>query len=212
MTKDRQAILPHQRGFTLVEIMVTLVIIAIAAALVSPAIMQMAPNMALKSAAQDLYSNMQRAKVTAIKENRAVGIQVGTAGFTVGEPFTDANGDGLYTAAEAYTDTDGDGSYTPDRVVVFANDYEHGIGLGAGAVPGVKDWADQPCIPAAAITFTSRGMANADSAFLQITPRLGADLKDYHNLSYSVSVATSGSVKVRKYDGTAPFNIAHWIQ
>lgn len=221
MTKDRQAILPHQRGFTLVEIMVTLVIIAIAAALVSPAIMSMAPGMALKSAAQYLYSDVQRAKSLAVKDNRNIGVRVGTAGYTVGEPFIDANGDGLYTAPEVYTDSDGDGAYTPEKVIVFATDYDYAIGLGTGNI-ATADWNNAPCAtvgnpcnnPGATITFNSRGMAiEADSAFLEITPPLPPDTpRDYHNFCYAVTVVSTGSVQVKKYNGATPFASTNWVQ
>jgi type II secretion system protein H len=219
MTTERHA--PrNQPGFTLVEVMVTLGILAIAAALVSPAIMSMAPSMALKSAVQNLYSDIQRAKSLAVKENRDVGVRVGTAGYTVGEPFTDANGDGLF-AAEVYTDTDGNGAYTLEKEVVFATAYEYGIGLGTGNI-ATADWnnascgtAGNPCnTPDAAITFNSRGIAvDADSAFLEITPPpLPSPPKDYHNYCYAVTVVMAGSVQLRKYNGADPFAATNWVQ
>jgi prepilin-type N-terminal cleavage/methylation domain-containing protein len=230
MTKDRQAILPNQNGFTLVEIMVTLVIIAIAAALVSPAIMQMAPNMALKSAAQDLYSNMQRAKVAAIKENRVIAVTIGSSGYTVGEPFKDAtldggDGDGLFDGGEVYTDTNGDGAYTADIVVLFDEDTNgngildagedqngngrldtnYGVMLGTGNA--TKNWDNADCIQATTIQFTGRGLiANPPGSGSVYIHNKNADI------SYAVSVLTTGSVKGRKYDGADTFSTAHWVE
>ncbi len=64
----------RSRGFTLVEIMVVLVILSVMAFFVAPEVMNWRPNMRLTDAAQDIYANMQNAKVEAIEKNENVAI------------------------------------------------------------------------------------------------------------------------------------------
>lgn len=96
MTKDRQAILPNQNGFTLVEIMVTLGVLAIAATLVSPAIMQMAPNMRLRTATNELHADLMRAKSRAVRDNRNIGFSVTTVNCATPGVFAPGGNGGAY--------------------------------------------------------------------------------------------------------------------
>ncbi|MGD9076356.1 MAG: prepilin-type N-terminal cleavage/methylation domain-containing protein, partial [Desulfobacteraceae bacterium] len=56
-----------ESGFSLIELLVIIVIIAILAAIAIPAFSAWLPNYRLRQAARDVYSNLQRAKVNAIK-------------------------------------------------------------------------------------------------------------------------------------------------
>ena len=58
----------RESGFTLVEILVTFAIIAILSAIAVPGFSRWIPNYRLKSAARDVVSNFQLAKLTAIKK------------------------------------------------------------------------------------------------------------------------------------------------
>jgi type IV fimbrial biogenesis protein FimT len=59
-------------GFTLMELMVALAIMAILAGIAIPGFAIFLPNYRLKGAAKDIFSVMQGAKLTAVKENADV--------------------------------------------------------------------------------------------------------------------------------------------
>ena len=71
---QKKVIAENKTGFTLVECMIVVAIIAIALGIVAPNIMKWLPNMRLKAEARNLYSNLQRAKKEAIQRNNCVSI------------------------------------------------------------------------------------------------------------------------------------------
>jgi len=64
--------LHRNSGFTLIELMIVIGMIGILTAISVPAVMKWLPNYRLKAAARDLYSNMQKAKMEAVKRNTNV--------------------------------------------------------------------------------------------------------------------------------------------
>jgi len=67
-----------QSGFTLVEVMLVLVIIALIAIFAAPEVGNWQPNIRLKGAAREFYANMQKAKLHAIKTNSDVNVTIST--------------------------------------------------------------------------------------------------------------------------------------
>jgi prepilin-type N-terminal cleavage/methylation domain-containing protein len=78
--KDTMAIPWKQSGFNIIELMVTLAIFAIAASVAAPNLQRWMRNYRLKSAVMELHSNMQFAKLNAVKSNRSWQIQFDTSG------------------------------------------------------------------------------------------------------------------------------------
>ena len=64
------------RGFTLIEMMIALVIVAAALAFVMPSAVDWIRNVRIRAAAEELMNELTRARVEAIKRNRQVGFQV----------------------------------------------------------------------------------------------------------------------------------------
>ena len=63
-----------QTGFTTVELLIAIIIMAVVAAIAIPNFIQWLPNYRLRSASQDLLSNFQKAKLAAVKHNVNVAV------------------------------------------------------------------------------------------------------------------------------------------
>ncbi len=203
-------ILKSGSGFSLMEIMVTLVVIAIVAALTAPAFLSMAPDMALKSAAQDLHSFMQRAKATAVKENRTVTVRFDTPGG--GFYYIDENGDLAYTFGEPRVILDED--LNNNGVLDAGEDFDgngkldtnYGIKYGLGSV--AADWTGTGCAPGVAcdqstdISFNSRGLATINPADSSVfLDYVGSDAVN-STKCYAVDARVAGGVSTQFYNGT----------
>lgn len=75
MSSDRPA-----AGFTLIEMMVTITIVAILAAAAVPSFQQLIANQRIKTASFDLFSALNYARSEAIKRNASVTLRAGATG------------------------------------------------------------------------------------------------------------------------------------
>ena len=60
----------NKKGFTLVELGIVLATISIMSAIAYPNISNLIADYRLKAACRDVFSNLQRAKIVAVKENK----------------------------------------------------------------------------------------------------------------------------------------------
>lgn len=77
-------------GFTLMELMITIAIISILAAVSVPSVISWRENAQLGRAARDVYSDFQRARVEAVKRNTWCSLDFTSGGYSV---FVDSNRD-----------------------------------------------------------------------------------------------------------------------
>ena len=66
---DYSSRIGNKKGFTLIEMVVVIGVMAILGAVAVPTFLAWLPDSRLKAAARDLYSNMQLAKMDAIRSN-----------------------------------------------------------------------------------------------------------------------------------------------
>ena len=69
----------NQSGFTLIEAMIVIAVIGIMTAVAVASSLSYLPDMRLKSASRDLYSNLQKAKMMAVKTNTSHAVFFDTA-------------------------------------------------------------------------------------------------------------------------------------
>jgi len=81
-----------ERGFTALELMISIAIVGVLSALAAPALTTMIQTQRLKSATFDLYAALTYARSEAIKRNAVVTITPRAGGFANGYDLLDQNG------------------------------------------------------------------------------------------------------------------------
>ncbi len=168
-----------ETGHSLVELITVVAIIGIIGLMVAPDIDTWKPNSRLTRAARDLFSNLQKARMGAVKDNLNVSLR-----------FNATNAPGYY-----YFDTDPtgtDGAYDANEERINLADYESGIDFGTGSA--VNSWSGGALVQQNVLTFTGRGSASSGSIYLS---------NENNDTCYGLTVVSSGSIKLRKYNGSA---------
>ena len=176
----------RESGFTLQEVLITFAIISILSAIAVPGFSRWLPNYRLKSAARDVVSNFQLAKLTAIKKGINCTITFNQIiGGTVYDyvVYEDANNSLEYDAGEQVVNK-----------VAFSEHYT-GVsfditqGGGDGLDFAVND--DSPPRPSTAfrlngLTRDNTGGSGAGTIFL----------KNTQNKTASIAVSAAGSIRI----------------
>jgi type IV fimbrial biogenesis protein FimT len=184
--KSMMKIKQHESGFTLIEVLVVIVIIAILAAIAIPAFSGWLPDYRLRRAARDLYSNLQRAKVGAIKANETWGVffDAGNSRYSIWSLGPNKTWDG------------GGGDDESQNITIDLSDYE-GVNYGNGNA--LKDMDGNPFGPVITYApnpvaiFTSRGTVNITGSVY---------LCNTKGTAYAVATPSpAGVVIIRKHNG-----------
>ena len=164
----------RQAGFTMVELMIVIVVIAILSAIAVPNIISRLPNYRAKAAARDMISNFQKAKMEAVKRNRDVIIQ-----FTPG----------------AYAVSGQVGSYQ-----VFVDDGSGGGIAGDGIQNGSESVLAQVTMPKNVSLYSANFSATTTTGYnSRALPLNLGNVRIRNNKSryYEASLSTAGNIKLK---------------
>lgn len=185
-------------GFTLVELLIAVAILSILAAVLVPASMSVLPDYRLKKATRNLLSDMQRARLNAIKNGIAwrVDFDEGAETYTIRDPGNDR------------IMGNADDRLTPTNVTNYGSGVHLPPSGSCGNATGIWTGApiDQPwplSVPVNTVSFTSRGTCEAGSVFLS---------NQDNTICYAVTTTAACAIKIRKYNGMTPFNTNNWIE
>lgn len=173
-------ILVGLKGFSAVELVVVIAIVGILAAIAIPTFLAWSPGIKLKSAARDLYSNLQRARMLALKNNQDVSVR-----------FVDgATNDFLF-----FDTINPDASppvLVPDPGEYIFNITNYGYSIAFGKGTAVNNWNGNAIggLAPGVLTFNNRGTANQGTVYLE---------NENQDICYAVTVIRTGSIKLRKY-------------
>jgi len=182
-------------GFTLIELVIAIAIIAILISTTVFSVIKLRPDWTLNRAARNLYSHMQMARMGAVKDNANWAVRFNTPGPNQYTIFSSWGPDGIWG--------------TPDDVLVRRvnlADYGYGIQFGFGSATIDATQAQGP-LPDNPVTFqpspwgpavfNSRGMLASPSGFVYL--QNNSNLLVGEQSARAIGAMTSGVIRLVKW-------------
>ncbi len=173
-------------GFTLMEVVIVISIIGILLAIVGSQLLNSLPDIRLKSAARELYTNMQRARMNAIKNDTTWGIVFDTANKRY-LLCSDSGADGLWSTVADNT-VAATINFSPQSGV----GYGHGNIAANNSVSGGAFPNDGVSYNNDVVTFNSKGLSGAGYVYLD---------NQNKSTSYAVGTQASGVIRLLMWQG-----------
>jgi prepilin-type N-terminal cleavage/methylation domain-containing protein len=179
-------------GFTIVELIATISVLGIIAAIAIPAFSHWLPKQRLRSAARDLYTNMQLSKMGAIKSNAQWAIVFDNSG-DLGRYYI-CSDDGANDTWDGPAAMGGDD--VAERSIEFAI-YKSGITYGCGnathdLLGGGGPPADTIAYASDVAVFNPKGTSNGGYVYLH---------NQENTIAYGVGTLTTGVIRLFKWNG-----------
>ena len=172
-------------GYSIIELAVTLVVMGIVASIAIPGFSRWLPDYQLKTATTELYSNLQLAKMYAVRDNSEWAVEFNTV-FQAYQIRKGTGPDGKYTDP---------GGFDVEKTILLQN-YKGGVGYGHGTATGDLGggWDDEVTFGVNTVVFSPRGMADHEGYVY---------LQNNKNVTYAVGALTTGLIIMRKWTGAA---------
>jgi len=176
--------LSSPRGMTLIEVLIVILLIALASAIAYPPIKSTLSKYNFRAAAREVLNATHQARSNALRDNRTwrVTFDPGTNSFSL---------DDFDRGVTAWT----------NNLASLGN----GIRLiGAAETTcgnATFNWNNASISQAGFFSLTGRGFGNNASVFLE-------DANE--STCFAITVRSNGSVKLRRYSGKSPFDVNAW--
>ncbi len=172
-------LLTENKGFSLIELAVVMILLIILAAIGIPNLGKVMPRYHLKEAARNLYGDFQLAKATAIKEGTPCTVEFINGGYQI---FLDLN-----------QNLERDGNETSNQYLVKSVSWSSFDDVQVDSTGGITFQANNNGNPA--ISFLTNGLtANNGGGFGAGTVNLASSVNN--NMKIQITVGSTGNIRI----------------